>query len=102
MISRVSCAFFLCGLVTFQVQGAAITFTDSVLTGVGDLETGGVVYRAFNTGGGGAVVLGGVTYAPGGNPLSGGFTGANPGNVIGDANFDTLLNSASLVRLRWC
>ena len=37
----------------------------------------------------------GVTFSPGGHPLGTQFTGANPGKVIGDAEFDALLNTAS-------
>lgn len=74
---------------------APVTFTLGTITGAGDISTFGKLVDARNTGGGPAITVGGVEFAPGGNPLGGGFTGANPGNLIGDANFDALLNTSS-------
>ncbi len=72
-----------------------ISFTMGAISGVGDISQNGTLVDAQNTGGGPATTVAGITFNPGGNPLGSGFTGANPGNVIGDVDFDALLNTAS-------
>lgn len=82
-------------MITADALAASVTFSNSTLDNVNDVDTGGVWVSGFNTGGGGKLTVGGIIYLPGGNPLGDGFVGANPLNAVGNANFDNLLNSAS-------
>ncbi len=88
-------AIVLCMVMATATMGAAVTFSNTTLTGVGDVDTNGALNGAFSTGGAGTYLIGGSVYVPGGNPLGSGFAGANPANAIGNANFDGLLNTAS-------
>ena len=80
---------------------ASVTFSNATLTGQSDVDTNGALLGAFNTGTAApsqAFLVGGNIYAPAGNPLGRGFTGANPANAmvgVDAANFNAALNTAS-------
>ena len=84
-------------------NGATSDWVEVFNAGTAPVDTTGTLLTGQNTGGtnpgdNATLTVGGVTFTTVVDttiPLGGGFTGANPGNVTTDANFDSLLNTAS-------
>ena len=85
-------------LIGAQSHAAIITWSGAPIaaTGTTTISTVGALVEAHNVGDATALAAGGVTFdALDVNTLGFTFTGANPLNIAGNANFDSILNSAS-------